>query len=82
MLVIEKLARAIVESRSRQQGLPIVVDVWPRLPREIRINAMKDAMAAMKVMADVDLTDPDDGDIDWLVRAVSEGEEHLKELGA
>lgn len=81
MLVIEKLARALVESRSKQLGLPLIVDVWPRLPPIVRVNAIKDAMAVLRVMAVADMN-LDEGLDAWLQRAVSEGEEHLKELGA
>lgn len=52
-MLIEDIASALVVSRQKQLGIPILVNIWPKLPKEIKVNALKDALEVLNMVKKV-----------------------------
>lgn len=82
MLLVEKIAMALVVSRQKQLNIPILVDIWARLPKPIKVNSLKDAMSVLEALKheDEDLNGADINGVYWLDEAIESGEIYLKEI--
>jgi hypothetical protein len=81
-MLIEEIASALVVSRQKQLGIPILVNIWPKLPKEIKVNALKDALEVLSLVKRLCEDDVENG-VDTLLHLkdeIADGEQYLKEL--